>query len=94
MPDAAFCLLCLRVPAQTSKQISCDMFQAIAEVNEKLKSNVFRRVIGSKVVSELEPASDYYIAENYHQQYLEKGGRFSRPQDASKGATEKIRCYG
>ena len=68
--------------------------QAIAEVNKKLQSNVFRRVVGSKVVSELEPASDYYVAENYHQQYLEKGGRFARPQNASKGATEKIRCYG
>ena len=27
-------------------------------------------------------------------QYLEKGGRGGRPQDASKGATETIRCYG
>lgn len=68
--------------------------KAIEEVNKKLQSNVFRRVVGSKVVSELKPASDYYVAENYHQQYLEKGGRFSRPQNASKGATEKIRCYG
>ena len=70
------------------------LLQAIEEVNKKLQSNVFRRVVGSKVVSELKPASDYYVAENYHQQYLEKGGRFSRPHNASKGATEKIRCYG
>ena len=68
--------------------------QAIAEVNKKLQSNVFRRVVGTKVVSELEPASDYYTAEEYHQQYLEKGGRFSSPQSAAKGATERIRCYG
>ncbi|DBA78416.1 hypothetical protein WJX79_010510 [Trebouxia sp. C0005] len=68
--------------------------KAIAEVNKKLKSNVFRRVMGSEVVSELEPASDYYTAEEYHQQYLEKGGRFSSPQSAAKGATERIRCYG
>jgi hypothetical protein len=34
--------------------------QAIAEVNKKLQSNVFRRVMGTEVVSELEPASDYY----------------------------------
>lgn len=68
--------------------------QAIAEVNKKLQSNVFRRVMGKEVVSELKPASDYYTAEEYHQQYLEKGGRFSSPQSAAKGATERIRCYG
>ncbi|KAK9793992.1 hypothetical protein WJX73_000208 [Symbiochloris irregularis] len=68
--------------------------KAIAATNEKLSSNMFRRVIGTKVVSELLPAQDFYIAEKYHQQYLAKGGRFSQPQDASKGATEKIRCYG
>ena len=39
----------------------------IAEVNEKLAQSAFRRVIGSQVVSELLPASDYYIAEQYHQ---------------------------
>ena len=63
-------------------------------MNEKLQGNLFRRVLGKKVVSELEPASDYYIAEGYHQQYLEKGGNYNRPQNATKGATEKIRCYG
>lgn len=31
----------------------------------------------------------FYQAENYHQQYLEKGG-----QDSSKGATVPISCYG
>ena len=38
--------------------------QAIAEVNDKLAQNVFRRVLGTKVVSELLPASDYYLAES------------------------------
>lgn len=68
--------------------------KAIAEVNKKLQDNLFRRVLGTKVVSELLPASDYYIAESYHQHYLEKGGRFGQPQNATKGATDKIRCYG
>lgn len=68
--------------------------QAIAEVNEKLQSNMFRRVMGQKVVSELQPASDYYVAEEYHQQYLQKGGNYGRAQNAEKGATDKIRCYG
>ena len=31
----------------------------------------------------------FFLAEEYHQRYLEKGG-----QDASKNATATIRCYG
>lgn len=27
--------------------------------------------------------------QNYHQQYLSKGGRFNRPQSAQKGCTDK-----
>ncbi|KAK9829679.1 hypothetical protein WJX72_007310 [[Myrmecia] bisecta] len=68
--------------------------KAIDAVNEKLQQNAFRRVLGTKVVSEVLPAGDYYIAEDYHQQYLARGGRFGMPQSTEKGATEKIRCYG
>ncbi|KAK9830822.1 hypothetical protein WJX74_008936 [Apatococcus lobatus] len=69
--------------------------KAIAKVNEQLENGSFRRVRGGKkVVSDFQPATEFYIAEDYHQQYLSKGGRFSRPQDASKGATTPIRCYG
>lgn len=51
-------------------------------MNSKLSSSLFRRVMGSKVVSELEAFDGkYYVAEDYHQHYLQKGG-----QDASKGA--------
>jgi hypothetical protein len=32
--------------------------------------------------------------QEYHQQYLSKGGRFSSPQSAEKGCKDKIRCYG
>ena len=60
--------------------------QAFASVNDKLSQNVFRRVLGTKVVSELLPAGDYFIAEPYHQRYLERGGRFGSPQNASKVA--------
>eukprot|EP00887_Chlorella_sp_A99_P000113 scaffold16.g113.t1 len=75
--------------------------KAVAEVNEQLAKGTFR--IRGKQASDtatpvvettIEPATDYYLAEKYHQQYLARGGRFGRPQDASKGATEKIRCYG
>ncbi len=33
-------------------------------------------------------------AEDYHQQYLSKGGRFGSAQSAAKGCTDTIRCYG
>jgi len=46
------------------------------------------------IATELKPAMAFWPAEDYHQQYLEKGGRFGRGQDASKGSTEEIRCYG
>jgi len=41
------------------------------------------------VVTEITPAQEYYVAEDYHQRYLEKGG-----QCAMKGDKTKIRCYG
>lgn len=47
-----------------------------------------------RIATELLPSKAFWPAEKYHQQYLEKGGRFGTPQDASKGATETIRCYG
>lgn len=68
--------------------------KAIAEVDAKLASNVFRRVLGTKVVSELVAAGPYYLAEDYHQQYLSKGGRFGSGQSAAKGCKDPIRCYG
>ena len=49
---------------------------------------------GVKIVTEVEPVSNYSAAEDYHQQYLAKGGRGGRPQDPSKGCTDPIRCYG
>lgn len=51
-------------------------------MNTKLSGSLFRRVMGSKVVTELQPFDGkYWLAEDYHQHYLQKGG-----QDASKGA--------
>ena len=47
-----------------------------------------------KIASECKPAKPFWPAEKYHQQYLEKGGRFGQPQSAKKGSTEPIRCYG
>ena len=43
----------------------------------------------NEIVTEIAPAAIFYPAEDYHQQYLEKGG-----QCASKGCSDRIRCYG
>ncbi|KAL4426064.1 hypothetical protein ABPG77_007860 [Micractinium sp. CCAP 211/92] len=50
--------------------------------------------LGGSVVTEIEPIANYSDAEEYHQQYLAKGGRFGQPQSAAKGCTDPIRCYG
>lgn len=41
------------------------------------------------IATELKAAMPFWPAEKYHQQYLSKGG-----QNAEKGATETVRCYG
>ncbi len=43
---------------------------------------------------EVLPAKTFWPAEQYHQQYLEKGGRSGRGQSAAKSCTDPIRCYG
>merc|ERR1711990_481059 len=48
----------------------------------------------SGAVTEIQEAEKFWPAEEYHQQYLEKGGRFGSGQNAAKGCTDKIRCYG
>ncbi|EKX53966.1 hypothetical protein GUITHDRAFT_100216 [Guillardia theta CCMP2712] len=60
--------------------------EAIQEVKAKLN--------GAPFYTELEAAKVFYPAEEYHQQYLEKGGRFGSKQSAAKGCNDPIRCYG
>ncbi|XP_073064702.1 peptide methionine sulfoxide reductase-like [Primulina eburnea] len=48
----------------------------------------------NKIVTEILPAKTFYKAEEYHQQYLEKGGRGGSKQSAAKGCKDPIRCYG
>lgn len=54
--------------------------QSVANANEQF---------GKPTVVEVQAEQPFYLAEGYHQRYLEKGG-----QDASQDATETIRCYG
>ncbi|XP_024542303.1 peptide methionine sulfoxide reductase A1 [Selaginella moellendorffii] len=50
--------------------------------------------IKRKIVTEILPATKFYRAEEYHQQYLAKGGRSGFRQSAEKGCNDPIRCYG
>ncbi|CAA6669790.1 unnamed protein product [Spirodela intermedia] len=53
-----------------------------------------QKLLNGKIVTEILPAKKFYRAEEYHQQYLEKGGRFGFRQSAAKGCNDPIRCYG
>ena len=50
---------------------------------------VVQRQYSLPLATELVAATKFWMAEDYHQQYLEKGG-----QSGKKTAIEKIRCYG
>ena len=53
-----------------------------------------RTWFGRQVVTEVKRAGPFWPAEEEHQRYLEKGGRFGRPQSSEKGSKDEIRCYG
>ncbi|RID78717.1 hypothetical protein BRARA_A01513 [Brassica rapa] len=53
-----------------------------------------QKILNRKIVTEILPATKFYRAENYHQQYLAKGGRMGLSQSAEKGCNDPIRCYG
>ncbi|XP_072964038.1 peptide methionine sulfoxide reductase A3-like [Typha angustifolia] len=53
-----------------------------------------QKALNRKIMTEILPAKKFYRAEEYHQQYLEKGGRFGFKQSAAKGCNDPIRCYG
>jgi methionine-S-sulfoxide reductase len=64
--------------------------EASARKRFEQETTKYTRVIHT----ECKAATPFWPAEQYHQQYLEKGGRSGRPQLADKGITDEIRCYG
>ncbi|KAI3735098.1 hypothetical protein L6452_14586 [Arctium lappa] len=63
--------------------------QAALESKERHQKKMNRTI-----VTEILPAKKFYRAEEYHQQYLAKGGRFGFKQSTDKGCNDPIRCYG
>ncbi|KAM7272194.1 hypothetical protein ACFE04_026857 [Oxalis oulophora] len=53
-----------------------------------------QKLLNRTIVTEILPAKKFYRAEEYHQQYLAKGGRFGFKQSTDKGCNDPIRCYG
>ncbi|CAI0383975.1 unnamed protein product [Linum tenue] len=53
-----------------------------------------QKLFNRKIVTEILPAKKFYRAEEYHQQYLAKGGRFGFKQSTEKGCNDPIKCYG
>lgn len=53
-----------------------------------------QKLLNRKIVTEILPAKKFYRAEEYHQQYLAKGGGSGFRQSAEKGCNDPIRCYG
>ncbi|GER50838.1 peptide methionine sulfoxide reductase [Striga asiatica] len=53
-----------------------------------------QKVLNKNIMTEILPAKKFYRAEEYHQQYLAKGGRFGSRQSTEKGCNDPIRCYG
>lgn len=53
-----------------------------------------KKILNRNIVTEILPAKKFYRAEEYHQQYLAKGGRFGFRQSTEKGCNDPIRCYG
>jgi peptide-methionine (S)-S-oxide reductase len=81
----------LRINLFDSEEASRGQYrQGIYFHNDEQKISASNEAVSGKLRNvELSKASYFYDAEDYHQQYLYKGG-----QSARKGAKETIRCFG
>lgn len=61
---------------------------------EEVFAQVKAKLGSAPIYTELKEAKVFFPAEEYHQRYLEKGGRAGRGQSAAKGCRDPIRCYG
>jgi peptide-methionine (S)-S-oxide reductase len=67
-----------------------DEQEALARARFEAELSKYKRPIATECMA----AKPFWPAEEYHQQYLAKGGRFGTPQSAEKGSTDEIQCYG
>ena len=49
---------------------------------------------GKMIHTEAKRATVFWPAEEEHQQFLQKGGRFGSSQSVAKGCRDPVRCYG
>lgn len=69
-------------------------YSASQEHGMHLEKMAAQKSLGKQVVTEIERAESFYLAEANHQQFLERGGRNGHAQSAIKGCCDRIRCYG
>jgi methionine-S-sulfoxide reductase len=84
-------LLCVLQGNDVGTQYRSGIYYYTAEQETQARESLAQkqREWKEKIVTELLPARKFYPAEDYHQQYLEKGG-----QSAKKRCSDPIRCYG
>ncbi|KAL6992489.1 Peptide methionine sulfoxide reductase A4, chloroplastic, partial [Sarracenia purpurea var. burkii] len=49
-----------------------------------------QKLLNRKIVTEILPAKKFYSSEEYHQQFLEKGGQFGFKQSGKKGCNNPL----
>ena len=78
--------------AAVHSAVICSLLCLTVPANMQVAEQKKAAIKGS--VTEIAPCTKFWPAEEYHQQYLEKGGRMGRGQSAAKRCSDPIRCYG
>lgn len=89
-------LVCLMQGGDVGTQYRSGIYFYTAEQEKAALESKDRqqKLLNRTIVTEILPAKKFYRAEEYHQQYLAKGGRLGLKQSANKGCNDPIRCYG